>query len=45
VQVNAVQRELVVAPSLRLGPDHTVLVGFYDLGDDAVDYRGLEGPV
>ena len=37
--------ERVVAPALALGPDHTVHVAWYDLGDDARDYQGLEGPV
>jgi len=45
VQVNEVQRERVVAPALVLGPDHSVQVGYYDLGRDAVDYQGLAGPI
>lgn len=44
VQVSDVNRERVVAPALALGPDHAVYVGYYDLGRDAVDYQGLEGP-
>lgn len=45
VQVNDAARERVVAPALALGPDQQVHVAYYDLGDDAVDYQGLEGPV
>ncbi|MEN3316347.1 MAG: hypothetical protein V7605_2581 [Acidimicrobiaceae bacterium] len=45
VQVSDPVRERVVAPALALGPDHGVEVGYYDLGSDAVDYQGLEGPV
>lgn len=45
VQVSDAQRDRVVAPALALGPDHSVHVGYYDLGRDAVDYQGLEGPV
>ncbi|MGH9152220.1 MAG: sialidase family protein [Acidimicrobiales bacterium] len=37
-------RARVVAPALAVGPDHEVAVAYYDLGDDAVDYQGLEGP-
>jgi len=45
VQVSDPERRRVVAPALALGPDHTVNVVYYDLGDDARDYEGLEGPV
>lgn len=45
VQVNDDSRERVVAPALALAPDGGVHVAYYDLGDDAVDYQGLEGPV
>jgi len=45
VQVSDPSRERVVAPAIALGPDHAVEVGYYDLGADAVDYQGLEGPV
>lgn len=34
----------VVAPALAMGREGAVHVAFYDLGDDAVDYQGLEGP-
>lgn len=44
VQINDAERELAVAPALALGPDQRVHVGYYDLRDDVVDYRGLEGP-
>lgn len=43
-QVSDPQRRFVVAPALALGPNHTVHVLYYDLGDDARDYHGLEGP-
>jgi hypothetical protein len=45
VQVSDGERDQVVAPALTLGPDHAVHVAYYDLQDDEVDYRGLEGPV
>ncbi len=45
VQVSDPSRALAVAPALVLGPHHAVHVAYYDLGGDAVDYRGLEGPV
>ncbi|HET7487542.1 MAG TPA: sialidase family protein [Acidimicrobiales bacterium] len=45
VQVSDVRRERVVAPALALAPHHGVDIVFYDLGRDAVDYQGLEGPV
>ncbi len=45
VQVSDPARQRVVAPALALGPDNAVHVAYYDLGDDAVDYQGLEGPV
>lgn len=45
LQVSGPDRQRVVAPALALGPDHTVHVAYYDLGRDAVDYQGLEGPV
>lgn len=44
VQVAGANRERVVAPSLALGPNHSVYVGYYDLGEDRVDYQGLDGP-
>ena len=44
VQVSDPARARVVAPALALGPDHRVHVLYYDLGDDARDYQGLEGP-
>lgn len=37
-------RAMVVAPALALGPDHAVHVAYYDLGTDARDYLGVEGP-
>lgn len=45
VQVNDRDRQRVVAPALALGSDSRVHVAYYDLGDDAVDYQGLEGPI
>lgn len=44
VQVNAPDRERVVAPALALGADRSVHVLYYDLGEDARDYHSLEGP-
>lgn len=43
VQVSDPERERVVAPALALGPGGRVHVAYYDLGDDAIDYQGLEG--
>lgn len=45
VQVSDPERPRAVAPALSLGADHRVHVAYYDLGDDIVDYQGLEGPV
>lgn len=45
VRVSDPVRHRVVAPSLAVGPDHTVYVAYYDLLDDARDYQGLDGPV
>lgn len=45
VQVSDPARQRVVAPALTLGPDHAVHVAYYDLGHDAIDYQGLEGPI
>ncbi len=45
VRVSDPERKRVVAPTLALGPDQAVHVGYYDLGDDARDYQGLDGPV
>lgn len=44
VQVSDPDRRFVVAPALALGPGRTVNVLYYDLGEDARDYHGLEGP-
>lgn len=44
-RVSDPDRARVVAPALALGPDHAVHVVYYDLGADARDYQGLEGPV
>lgn len=44
VQVNESGRQRVVAPALALGAEDEVHVAYYDLGADAVDYQGLEGP-
>lgn len=44
VQVSPPERTRVVGPALALGPHHRVYVSYYDLGDDARDYQGLEGP-
>lgn len=45
VQVSDPGRERVVAPAVAVGPDSAVHVAYYDLGRDALDYQGLEGPV
>lgn len=45
VAVSEQGRERVVAPALALGPEGSVHVAYYDLGRDALDYQGLEGPV
>ena len=44
VQISDPDRRRVVAPTLALGPGSAVNVAYYDLEDDARDYRGLEGP-
>ncbi|HUP69521.1 MAG TPA: sialidase family protein [Acidimicrobiales bacterium] len=44
VQVSDPERRMVLAPAVALGRDHAVHVLYYDLGDDARDYHGLEGP-
>lgn len=44
IEISDHRRERVVAPALALGPDGTVTVLYYDLKEDAVDYRGLDGP-
>jgi hypothetical protein len=45
VQVSDPSQRYVVAPALALGPHHQVNVAYYDLGADARDYGGLEGPL
>ncbi|HSH61691.1 MAG TPA: sialidase family protein [Acidimicrobiales bacterium] len=45
VRVSARPDAHVVAPTMVLEPGGTVHVAYYDLGDDARDYQGLEGPV
>lgn len=45
VQVSDPERSRVVAPAVTLGPGGALHVAYYDLGDDARDYQGLEGPV
>ena len=45
VQVSDPGRARVVAPSLALGTGHRVDVAYYDLGGDARDYQGLDGPI
>lgn len=44
VQVNDPSRAHAVAPALALGPEHSVDILYYDLGDDDRDYLGLDGP-
>lgn len=43
IQVSDPGRPRVVAPAVAVGADHRVHVAYYDLGDDALDYQGLEG--
>lgn len=45
VQVSDPDRQRVLAPAVAVGADNTVHVAYYDLEDDARDYRGQEGPV
>ena len=45
VRVNDPARTRAVAPALALGERGSVHIAYYDLGDDARDYQGLEGPV
>jgi hypothetical protein len=45
VQVSGGDRQRVVAPTIAIGGNHDVYVGYYDLLDDIRDYQGLEGPV
>lgn len=45
ITVSDQARQRVVAPVLALGGGHRVAVGYYDLGNDARDYQGLDGPV
>lgn len=44
VQISDPSRTHAVAPALALGPDHSVDILYYDLGDDVRDYQGLNGP-
>lgn len=44
VEVSDAQRQRVLAPVLAIGKD-AVHVGYYDLGEDDIDYRALPGPV
>lgn len=44
VRVSDPDRRRVVAPAVALGPGGAVHVAYYDLGADARDYQGLEGP-
>lgn len=43
VPVSDPARQRVVAPALTVGADGAAHVAYYDLGDDAIDYQGLEG--
>ncbi len=45
VQVSDPGRQRVVAPSLAVGPNESVHIGYLDLQSDVRDYQGLEGPV
>lgn len=44
VRVSDPSRVRVAAPALAVAPNGTLAVAYYDLGDDARDYQGLEGP-
>ncbi|HUP70590.1 MAG TPA: sialidase family protein [Acidimicrobiales bacterium] len=44
VEVSERHRSRVVAPAVAVGATGRVHVAYYDLGDDAVDFQGLEGP-
>lgn len=44
LQISDPARAHAVAPSLALGPNHSVDVVYYDLADDVRDYMGLDGP-
>lgn len=43
LQVSSTARQRVVAPALSVGPRGEVHVAYYDLGNDARDYQGLDG--
>jgi hypothetical protein len=43
-RVSNLSRRLVVGDAVALGPRHSVVVAYYDLGSDMRDYGGLEGP-
>ena len=45
VQVSDRRRQRVVAPTIAIGGDRLLHAAYYDLGEDARDYQGLEGPV
>ena len=45
VTIAGADGERVAGPALTLGPDGTVHLAWFDLGGDAPDYQGLEGPV
>ncbi len=44
VPVSDARRPLATAPTIVVGRDHAVHVAYYDLGEDQVDYRGVDGP-
>lgn len=44
ITISDATRPRSVAPSVALGPHHSLQVVYLDLRDDAVDYQGLEGP-
>jgi hypothetical protein len=43
-RVSDPERPRVVGPQAVLGPDGTLHVSYFDLGDDLRDYQGLQGP-
>lgn len=44
-QISDPKRPRAVAPSLAVGPNHSVDIVYYDFGQDVRDYMGLDGPV
>jgi hypothetical protein len=45
LDINPEEHQRVAAPTMRVAPDGTIYVAYYDLKQDRRDYEGLEGPV